>query len=268
MKTVMKMSPVPELEKAFTDTTRILLGTNLTGLDSYGQWLGKHVPLPYPAKSAVSGKEVWVPSPLNYLGKRFNKDRIIDLDEMDKMNVSPFSAKETAAASPKELRGKFAKPLAYHCGNFRHWEHENVEKCSGAGDGRNLYYCEDSYLKIKNVAFSNYPLFCQNVFGSYAVQKSSYLIHAYNSISVTRCFEIDGCSNSSDLLFCHNCEGVQSSMFCFNAKNMRYAIGNVPLGPEKFREIRGRILAEIGAELLRTKNYRWDIFNVGDKRKS
>ena len=258
--------PIQEVEKAFSDTTRLLLGEALSGLDEYGALLGKHVPLPSCAKSAISGEDVWVPHPLVYLGKEFAKTKVIDMKEMDKIRESPFSVDDIAGAGIRELREKFVKPLAFHCGNFRYWEYENVEKCSGAGDGRNLYYCEDSYVQIKNVAFSNYPLYCQNVFGCHGIQKSSFTIHAYNSINVTRCLEVDGCSNSSDLLFCHNCEGVQSGLFCFNAKNLRYSIGNVPVGPEKFREVRAMVLREMLDELKKKKICRFDIYNIGESR--
>ncbi len=257
------MDGMIELEDAFTKTAKLLLGTELRGLDSYGEWLGRHVPLPHMAKSALSGKDVWAPPSLNYLKKEFNPSRIISMDEMEQVSSSPFAPADLKNAGVSDMLAKFIRPVAFHCGNFRYQTHENVEKASGAGGGRNLYYCEDVYLDVKNVAYANYTLLSENMFGCHGVSHSSFCIHAYNSIAVNRCFEVDGCSNSRDLLFCHDSEGMSDCMFCFNSKNLRFAIGNVSMPPEKYRQIKSLVLAGIGNELKRTKDLKWDIYNIG-----
>lgn len=252
-----------ELEREFSRTTKLLLGEPLGKLDDYAGWLGGHVPLPYQTKSALSGKEVWLPPPTDYMGKRFDTANIISMDEMDRVNKSRYEPSDITAVPIRDLVKKFVKPISYACGNFRYQDHENVEKCSGAGGGRNLFHCEDVYLGVKNVAYSMFAIKCDNTFGSHEIMHSQFVIHAYNSSHITRCFEVDGCMNSSDLFFCHNCEGMTDSMFCFNAKNLRYAIGNTPQTPEKYREIKSMILKQLVAELISTKSLRWDIYNVG-----
>ena len=252
-----------ELERAFSQTTKLMLGTELQGLDDYRQWLGRRVPLPHQGKSALSGKEVWIPPARNYLGKEFNPSKIISMDEMGKACVSPFSPVEVKAATVAGMLAKFTRPISFNCGNVRYQAHENVEKCSGAGGGRNLYYDEDVYQEVKNVAYSNYTLYSENMFGCHGVSHSSFCIHTYNSTAVNRCFEVDGCSNSRDLLFCHDCENVNDSMFCFNAKNLRFAIGNVPLPTERYRQVRALLSGGMAAELARSKALGWDIYNIG-----
>lgn len=256
------------LDKAFTETTKLLLGQGLNPIDDYADWLGKYVPLPSLAKSAVSGKDVWIPPAINYFGKSFNKSKIISMEEMEQVNVSPFAAKDIETATLNDLRTKFIKPLSFFCGNFRYLESENFEKVSGGGGGRNVYYSEDIYLDVKNVAFSNYALYCVNVFGSHNVTYSQFAIHAYNSTQISRCFEVEGCTNSRDLLFSHNCENVNDSMFCFNAKNLKYAIGNVQLPPDKYREIKNIILADLVRQLKQNKSLKYSIFNIGGKHGS
>ncbi|MBU0532342.1 hypothetical protein KKB44_02505 [Candidatus Micrarchaeota archaeon] len=251
-----------EIEKEFENTSKLLLGTGLSGLEEYGEWLGKRVPLPKKTTSAITGKEVWVPPSFIYMGKSFNLENVISLDEMKKIEESPYKADDLADASIKQVL-KLLNPVRYHCGNFRYRTSENIQKSSGAGDGRNIWYCEDVYLGVKNIAYANYALFCQNGFGCHGIIRSSFVIHAYNSSQVTRCFEVDGCSNSSGLLFCHNCENVHDSMFCFNAKNLQHAIGNVPFSPEQYKKIKSMILAQIIEELEKTKNLKYDIFNIG-----
>ncbi len=251
-----------ELEKSFSETTKLLLGTELHGIDEYGQWIGKRIPRPYMVKSAFSSKEVWVPPPMIYLNKKFNPSRIISLDEMDDASVSSFSPDDIKNATVKDILTKFVKPVAFYCGNFRYSTYENIEKSSGAGAGRNIYYSEDVFLDVKNVAYSYYALYCQNMFGCRSITKSAFCIHAYNSVSVNRCFEIDACSNSSDLFFCHNCENVRDSMFCFNAKNLKHAIGNVQYLPDEYKRIKSSLLEQISEELEKTKSLKWDIYNI------
>lgn len=252
-----------ELEKEFTFTTKLLLDQGLEGIDDYGKWLGRHVPLPYPKKSKVSGKEVWINPPLSFRKKIFTTSRIISMDEMDKANVSSFYPKDFENANLQTIVNKLIKPVLYFCGNFRFKEYANVEKCSGAGDGRNLYYGEDLYLKIKNVGYSNYTLYSENMFGCHSVPHSKYCIKAYNSVNLTRCFEVDGCLNSSDSYFCHNSESLSNCLFCFNAKSLRYAVGNVEIGPEKFVRVKKILLDYVAGELKSKKNCGLDIYNVG-----
>ncbi len=252
-----------ELEKEFETTAKLLFGTALSGLEQYGPWLLRHVPVSYPVPSAKSGKEVWVPPPLNYLRKRFNRSKIISMDEMDQVNVSPFKPEDLKGVTINELRTKFVKPIAYYCGNFRYGEHSNVEQSSGAGSGMNLFQCEDVYLDVKNIGYSNYALYCENMFGCHGISHSKFGIHIYNSTNVTRCFEVDGCSNSSDLYFCHNCEGMSNGILCFNAKNLRWAVGNVEVGPEKFMKIKKMLMDYVLRELKEKKSLGMDIFNVG-----
>ncbi|MDD5172392.1 MAG: hypothetical protein PHF60_05145 [Candidatus ainarchaeum sp.] len=254
-----------EIDAVFGETTKLLLGVELAKIDDYTEWLGRRVPLPSQAKSALSGKEVWIPPSFIYLRTSFNKSKIISMEEMERVTTSPFTAKDVTAASFSQLSSRLIKPVAFYVGNFRYQTFENVEKVSGGGGGRNLYFSEDVYHDVKNLAYCNYTLFSQNVFGSHNVTYSQFCIHAYNSTSVSRCFEVDGCSSSRDLLFCHNCENVSDSMFCFNAKNLKNAIGNIPVPQAKYREIKALVLADIRNQLLQTRKLEYDIFDIGDR---
>lgn len=257
-----------EIETAFNEITKLLFGNRLTDIDSYAKWLGKHIPLPIPARSVISGKEVWIPPSFIYLKIPFNKSKIISLEEMGQKTSSPFTTSDICNAATKDLVAKFIKPVAYYVGNFRYQDHENFERVSGGGGGRNVYFSEDTYLGVKNLAFCNYVLNSENVFGSHNLTASNFCIHTYNSTALSRCFEVDACSNSSDLLFCHNSENLQDCMFCFNAKNLKYAIGNTPLAPDQYRHVKSEILTAVSRELLQTKNLKYDIFNIGDKHGS
>ena len=53
-------------------------------------------------------------------------------------------------------------------------------------------------------------------------------------------------------------------MFCFNAKSLSYAIGNVELGKEKYLEIKKKILEEIHSKLKKDKRLDLNIYNISD----
>jgi hypothetical protein len=253
-----------ELEKAFSATVQTLLGNPAKGgLRDYAGWLGRHVPLPHLGKSAISGRAVWVPPNFSFLRKDFEPSRIIHFDEMDKANKTAFSAKDLEGASVRDMVNRIIRPVAYYCGEFRYGKSEDMEETSGGGGGMHVFHSEDIYHSVKNIAYSYFVIFSENVFGSHNLHYSRFCINCYSSVRITRGFEIDGCANSSDVFFCHNSEGLSNCMFCFNAKSLRYAIGNVELGREKYLRVRDAALAGLSARLEKDKTLGMDIYNIG-----
>jgi len=253
-----------ELESQFTLTTKILLGKPLSGLEQYAAWLGQSVPLPYPAKSALSGKEVWVAPEQYFLGKRFNPERIISMDEIGKIPPQKATEQDLEGLDVAGLVRNVVMPHAYYCGNFRYKTTMDVGRASGTGDASHVDMVEDTYHNTKNVAYANCILYDnQAVFGGHTLTYAQFCIHAYNSNHVARCFEVEGCNSCSDAYFCHNCEGLMECMFCFNVKSKRYAIGNVEVGKEKYMAVKKLVLEGIGAELEKYKKLERSIFNIG-----
>jgi hypothetical protein len=73
---------------------------------------------------------------------------------------------------------------------------------------------------------------------------------------------VDSSRDCADCYFCHNCENVQSGIFCFNAKNLRYAVGNLEVGREEFLRVKAMLLRRILPELEEGKQPGLDIFNI------
>jgi hypothetical protein len=119
------------------------------------------------------------------------------------------------------------------------------------------------YALNENCAFCYWPRNSRYMFGSAVSFSSNFCINAYYSLNLSRAFEVDCSSNCSDIYFSHNCENVHESMFCFNTKNQRYSIGNVPLALEKYKGIKVAILEQIADELEKNKGLRWDVYNIG-----
>lgn len=250
-----------EVNDAFFETSKILLGEGL-GLEAHREWLSRHVPLPVKRKSAHSKKEVWVQPPLNFLGQYFDEDRIIDMNEIEDMNRSPFDAGDLEGADVQKVL-EIMRPIVYYCGNLRYKQTINLEEVSGAGEVMNVFHSEDAWYGSKNVAFSNFAIYSENLFGCHMMVYSKFCINSYNSTHVTRGFEVDGCEDSSDVYFCHNSDGLRNCILCFNAKGLKYAVGNVEVGKEEFERVKGMILDYVLKNLRKEKKLDVDIFNVG-----
>ncbi|MFH1448641.1 MAG: hypothetical protein ABIG39_07300 [Candidatus Micrarchaeota archaeon] len=250
-----------EIEKAFSDTTKIVLGVELKNLDDYGEWLSRRVPIPTKGKSAVSGKDVWIQPSLCFLKQPFDKDRIIDMGEIGKVNESPFIAEDLKDTDLRNVL-KILKPVVYYCGNLRYKNVNNLEKTSSAGEVVNVYYSEDIWYGSKKVAFSNMVVFSESMFGSHNVHYSKFCINTYNSFRISRGLEIDGCTNCSDVFFCHNSENLRDCILCFNTKSLRYAVGNVEVGKDEYLRISRMLKEHILERLEVNHNFEQDIFNI------
>jgi len=250
-----------KLNTGFRETCRTMFGADIGDLEEYENWLKKHVPLPQPETSAISGKEIWIPPPKIFLRTKYDKKRIVSFDEIDQIKTN-FKKEDLDGINLEKIK-KIIEPVAYYVGNYRYGNAYNVEKSSGAGPGENIYYSEEAYLGVKNIAYCNYVLCSEYMFGCENVPESSFCINCYHSNSIKNCFEMEGCKNCSSCMFCHNCEDLQDCIFCFNAKGMRHAVGNIEVGAEEYQRIKKILVNHIINNLKANKKLDVDIFNFG-----
>ena len=112
----------------------------------------------------------------------------------------------------------------------------------------------------KYTAFSLWPRESSYVFGSEILFNSSFCINCYYSTNINRGFEVDSSHNSSDIYFSHNVENARECLFCFNVKNLSYAIANAPLGKEKYLEIKKALLEQIRERLEKKKSLGFSVY--------
>jgi hypothetical protein len=55
-------------------------------------------------------------------------------------------------------------------------------------------------------------------------------------------------------------------MFCFNAKNRRFSIGNSELAPGQYKSLKETLLSQMAEALQKKKGLEWDIYNVACRR--
>ena len=257
------MAPI---EKAFSRTTSLLLGKEMRDILSFGKFLKKHVPQNAVVASPLSGHKTVVCGYRVHILERYKLGkRLVTEEEMRSIGRnSGLASLENLTLDVADLRKKM-HPVAYTnmdkvAGNCR-----NYSNCPVIIDSQDCYD-GSAFINSKKCAHCFWPSKEEAVFGSCAEFNSSFCMKCYYSKNMARSFECDGCESCSDLYYSHNCENVKESMFCFNAKNLSYAIGNAALAPDNYRKIKSSIVAQLAGELEKKKDLKWDIFNIGAKR--
>lgn len=258
------------IEEAFSTTTRLVLGRELSEIDNYARLLQKHSPKSevLSIASPLTGRRVFAAGYLSQLVEPYRlKQRLVGIEEMRKVGefrISP-SAAEHLSFNPDSL-AKALHRIAYLSLDGKTGNLLNMIECAITQHSESCYH-GSPYVYAKKCGYCFWPRHSEHIFGSSATHNSSFCINSHYSKGLTRTFEVDSCENSSDLYFSHNCENVHSSMFCFNSKNLKNAIGNAELEKEKCRSLKSSLLEQIASEIERKKDFRWDIYNIGCRKK-
>jgi hypothetical protein len=248
-----------EIENSFQTVTGLLFGSKLTNVRDYSAWLLSHVKgRVIQKKSIASGKPVNVVSVDFFLRM---KDNILTLDESFKHGVNRLTEDEVTTLSLANATAALSK-ISTTTPEIVYGEVGDIIESSCYGPAQHCLQITVTWFS-KYVGYGYWIRECENVFGCSNIVVSSFSINCYHSAKLTRCFEMNDCSNCTDSYFCHNCEGLTNCMFCFNTKSKRYAIANVELPKEKYLEIKKRVLGEIVAKLKNDKKLDLDIFNIG-----
>ena len=164
----------------------------------------------------------------------------------------------------------FLQKLQVLKGVWTTYGNHTIEKCTNMIEsvisrGSANCYKGGVYIYNEYCGFTYWARESKYIFGSENALDSQTCLHCYHSVDLARCFEVDSCSLSSDLYFSHNCENVNDSMFCFNKKNLKYSIGNAPIGPEKYKPLHKSLMEQVTDELEKKKSFRWNIYNIDEK---
>jgi hypothetical protein len=246
------------VERAFREITKIMLGKELSGMVSYEGWLMRNVRPVERIKSVLTGRTVYcsAASPHTYLPKArlAKEDETRNLGEAMKMDAADV---ESLAGIEKAMwKIAIMTPETRLGTNINSAGIPNVKNCMNCYGG-------SMYAQIENAGFCCIVRNGKYVFGSSSLFNSSFCLRSNQSTSISRCFEVDGCTDCSDLYYSHNCENVHDSMFCFNVKNVRNAIGNGVLPLDKYKAVKKSLLEQIVNELEKKKTLKWDIYNIG-----
>jgi len=255
----------PDLSKvqaAFDRTCNLVLGKKIGGIDDYQGWLREHVIEMEVGKSIISGKNMLLADYCNYLA--YPRPRLVTLLEAEFIGDKIRADKAKIESLTMESLEDAIAPVAYLTPEYFVGENENVIECSTQYSSINAYRSPGTSFS-KNTAYSFWPRTAESIFGSSMAFESYYCINCYYSENLNRCMEIDSSKSCSDSFYLHNCENVNSSMFCFNAKNLNYAVGNTVVGKEQFANAREMLLAWAHENLAKKKSVPASIFGIGCK---
>ncbi|MCX6778348.1 MAG: hypothetical protein NT157_05705 [Candidatus Micrarchaeota archaeon] len=254
------------IESAFSKTTRLILGRELKNIDDYSKLLQKHSPKSevLSLTSPLTGQRIFAAGYLSRVAEIYKiKGRLVGDEEIRK--VGEFRLEPEAIGELKldsDFLAKKLHPIAYLALDGKTGTLVNLIECAITQHSEDCYR-GSPYVYSKKCGYCFWPRHSEHIFGSSAALNSSFCINSHYSKMLTRTFEVDSCEDSSDLYFSHNCENVRDSMFCFNVKNLNHSIGNAPLAQDKYKNIKQSFLEQIAGEIEKTKNLKWDVYNIG-----
>ncbi|MCX6771670.1 MAG: hypothetical protein NTX79_06455 [Candidatus Micrarchaeota archaeon] len=238
---------LPVLQKRWDSTCRVLFGKEVGRLEEFGPWLSDMGERLVHRKSAVSGNDV------TYAIRDYAEgSRWISFDEIDfTKKAAPLPAGidgiNNIGLIVSLLQGRF-----YYAGSAVLGNSQYVEKSSGITDC--FYMLQTGKLtECKYIAYSVLGRLNEDGFGVNGNGESAMCVKCCETFRDRRCFELWQSRSCSDCYYSHNLDDCQECFFCFNAKNLRHAIGNVQLPKEKYYEVKKRLQTEMAEKLAREK---------------
>ena len=99
--------------------------------------------------------------------------------------------------------------------------------------------------ECKYTAYSIIGRLGEDCFGVNGIGESAMCVKCCETFRNRRCFELWQSRSCSDCYYSHNLDDCLECFFCFNAKNLRHAIGNVQLPKEKYYAAKKRLQEEM-----------------------
>ena len=250
------------IDSSFGKTCELVLGKNIGGLKEFGSYLSKHTQYVLKGKSCASGKDIFA-SGLSFDRAILGSAKAVALEELGHL-CHEMKMGASFDASLKSMPALIA-PVAYFCADQQQ-QSTNIIECTHYQSSSDSYRSSRVFF-TKSCAYCFWPRDCERVFGCQSLRNSSFCIKCYNSFKLARCFEVDTSQNCTGSYFLHNCENVHDSMFCFNAKNLRYAVANTEVGRERFLQLKAAVLGEIAEKLEKEKTIEISIYSLGNGKK-
>jgi len=247
------------MEKAYSSTYEVILKRKPPSITQMEGWLSRHTINLREVKTPF-GDETQVPVNFGILSEMPDK-RLVTAEES--IELAKIALDENSISSLDKLIASLDK-IAFFSAEFKTGENWNTIKSPLLLSSANIYKGYEATYS-ENTGLTTISLHSKNLYGCHRVIESQFCLKCYNSLYLNRCFELDSCLKCADSYFCHNSEALSDSMFCFNAKGKRHAIGNTELELAKYKSIKDSVLEQIANELERKKDLKWDIYNIGAK---
>lgn len=246
------------IEKAFSSTFKVILRKEPESVTQYEDWLAKHIGYVKKIQSPFGLETYVLPDDIFPIYSLLPDKRTVSLDEI--FQLSDLHLNENEIMSLEKIRDNIIR-IGYFTDEFSEGTNSNIIKTPVAFNASNTYKVQ-SAIDSENLGLTSLVVGSKYVFGC-RITDSQFCIKCYNSSNLTRCFEMDVSMNCSDSYFCHNSEGLYDAMFCFNTKGKKFVIGNSQLSPDRYKLVKDSLIEQMAGEILKKKELKWDIFNVG-----
>ena len=241
------------VDSAFRKLCAILFGAEVGGLRDFEPYL-KEAMLPYTiAKSAISGKEVFIASPHYPKNAGFIA---AGEEEQAAAKSRPISINDI-----KDVDSLFraASESMVYCGNKAFGRNHNVDLADNAINCIDVY-CAHNVRNVKKGAYISCVRESEYVFGIPAFPKINYSMRCLEGINVNRMFETYYSNYCSDMYYSFNCYNCSDVIFGFNLRGKRHVIGNVQLEAEKYAGLKAKLAGEMAGILSKEKR----LFSMSD----
>src|SRR3989344_8805823 len=244
------------LAKAWLSTCRVVLGGEVGSLWDFEGYLTRYPKSARLEKSEISGKDVVVFG-LYSKGARFIAEEeaaaYLEKTKGTKLNVNDIKDIDSAVDALSEN-------IAY-AGNIVLGKSAFVSQSTRVVDSFYVYRSSD-VIYSKNVAFCEVAKYSECVFGIASAGKGTkFAISCGEPYNASRLFECFHAYDGADCFYSANLESCQECMFSFNLRGKRHCIGNLELAPDRYREIKGKLLSE-AREILSAKKAMPSIYDV------
>ncbi|MFA5105768.1 MAG: hypothetical protein WC506_02290 [Candidatus Micrarchaeia archaeon] len=234
-------------EKTWRDTTRVLFGKELAGLEKYDEWLSGYLLPTASRKSRVSGREVILAKDAYLPSAKFISEDELKADREYAVSINDMKDMDSLVRALAEK--------AEYSGNRFLGNSSFVESSDVVLDSQ--YVSNSTNIEQSSYIYKSYMMrrASKCVFGSGYTAAGEHLIRVVGGINLHRCFESHVVTDSSDLYFSFNCEGVHEALFSFGQKNRKYLIGNLQLPKDKYRRLKAKLLGEVVDKLESEGSY-------------
>ena len=236
-----------ELNKAWKSTCRILLGDEIGDLKDYEAWLREYFPKAHARKSHVSGSEVTV-----VMDDYCNDANFVSMNEAKEKSIDPLTINEIKDVD--SVLEAISEKWEY-TGNRMLGNSSYVEKSDLIIDSQYVY--DSVNLEKSAYAYATFEAVdFKYSFGSgYFSKDCEFLIKFLRGSNDKRCFSSVYSNDCSDIYSSMHCYGSHDLMFCFHQWNKRNCIGNVQLTPDKYRQLKAKLLGEMRDTLKKSKSF-------------
>lgn len=249
------MSVPAQVEKAFKDTTRVVLGREHCELEKYAPWLMADALKVWAIKGRGGCKTYKVDLPL----VRGLPDSCLCTMEEALKQDKPLLNEDGLSQPLKKVAEAIAQKAAFTL-EMVDGVSANCSEVTQIIDSTECFSMWDATSSSKS-GCSSAVIQSKYIFGGYfRMLDSEFCINCNDVVATKRSFSCDSCTNCTGCFYCHNCEGCEECIFCSNVKGMRYAVLNKEVGKLEYERIKKMLLDYINKELAQKKAVKQTVY--------